>query len=162
MPWEVMIPDSKSHRVGRRTGGSEVVPGSMEPDTTSARSDRGTSQGRPVFHPRNPPHQNLGKPPIPGPGITPSARGCRRRSWIPMGSYRLRRVLRSMEREGAVSFDSRTIEAPDLDAAIREVSLGLSTSGSATVESVTLSRPTGEIVWTSASTSAGTGPAAGS
>ncbi len=79
-----------------------------------------------------------------------------------MGSYRLRRVLRSTERRGALSFDSRTIEAPDLDAAIREASLGLSTSGGTTVESVTLSRPTGEIVWTGAGTALGTGSATGS
>jgi hypothetical protein len=79
-----------------------------------------------------------------------------------MGSYRLRRVLRSTERRGAVSFDSRTIEAPDLDAAIREASLGISNSGGVTVESVTLSRPTGEIVWTGERTALGTGPTAGS
>lgn len=117
---------------------------------------------RDVFQPRNPPHQNLGKPPIPGPGITPSAQGVRAAQLSSMGSYRLRRVLRSAEGQGAVSFDSRTIEAPDLDAAIREASFGLSTSGGATVESVTLSRPTGEIVWTGARTALGTGPAAGS
>lgn len=79
-----------------------------------------------------------------------------------MASYRLRRVLRSTEGREAVSFDSRTIEAPDLDAAIREASLGLSTSGGTTVESMTLSKPTGEIVWTGARTAVGTGPTAGS
>jgi hypothetical protein len=79
-----------------------------------------------------------------------------------MGSYRLRRVLRSTEGREAVSFDSRTIEAPDLDAAIREASLGLSTTGGVTVESVTLSRPTGEIVWTGARPVLGTGPTVGS
>lgn len=35
-----------------------------------------------------------------------------------MGSYRLRRVLKSTDGGGGTAYDSRTIEAADLDAAI--------------------------------------------
>jgi uncharacterized RmlC-like cupin family protein len=58
--------------------------------------------------------------------------------------------LRSTTEEGAVSFDSRTIEAEDLEAAIRAVRGETRVRVGQEVESAILSTQSGEIVWTSA------------
>jgi hypothetical protein len=78
-----------------------------------------------------------------------------------MGSYRLRRVLRSTGEQDAISFDSRTIEASDLDAAIRAAGIDTRIHGGRRVESAVLSTLNGEILWTGAGaplrTSSGSG-----
>jgi hypothetical protein len=75
-----------------------------------------------------------------------------------MRSYRLRRVLRSTGGTGTVSFDSRTIEALDLAAAIREASADAAIQGGRMVETVVLSTPAGEILWTGVAAASGATP----
>ncbi len=64
-----------------------------------------------------------------------------------MGSYRLRRVLKSTDGAGGTAYDSRTIEAADLDAAIA-AAMNVRPAMNRKVESAVLSTSSGEIVWT--------------
>jgi hypothetical protein len=64
-----------------------------------------------------------------------------------MGSYRLRRVLKSTDGGGGTAYDSRTIEAADLDAAIA-AAMNDRPAMNRKVESAVLSTSSGEIVWT--------------
>jgi hypothetical protein len=105
------------------------------------------------FRLRNTPIQNLGKPGIPPPGITRPERGVARMMLNSMASYRLRRVLRSTNGKAALSFDSRTIEAADLEAAITAARGDTRVRVGQEVESAILSTQSGEIVWTSAAAS---------
>ncbi|MGU3659511.1 hypothetical protein [Methylobacterium fujisawaense] len=79
-----------------------------------------------------------------------------------MGSYRLRRVLRSTDGAGSTAYDSRTIEAADLDAAIAAAMNDRPASPDQKVESAILSTLSGEIVWTKDTLAHGNpGPAPG-
>ena len=64
-----------------------------------------------------------------------------------MGSYRLRRVLKSTDGVGGTAYDSRTIEAADLNAAIA-AAMNVRPALDRKVESAVLSTSSGEIVWT--------------
>ncbi|WP_408902922.1 hypothetical protein [Methylobacterium radiotolerans] len=59
-------------------------------------------------------------------------------------------------------FDSRTIEAEDLESAIREAGVDTMIHGGAMVESAVLSTPSGEILWTGTKPAVGRGPGVGS
>ncbi len=65
-----------------------------------------------------------------------------------MGSYRLRRVLKSTGGGGRTAYESRTIEAADLDAAIAAAMNDRPMAPDQKVESAILSTLSGEIVWT--------------
>jgi uncharacterized RmlC-like cupin family protein len=78
-----------------------------------------------------------------------------------MASYRLRRVLRSTSGKETLSFDSRTIEAADLEAAISAVRGDTRVRVGQEVESAILSTLSGEIVWVDAAASAPPRPAPG-
>lgn len=67
-----------------------------------------------------------------------------------MGSYRLRRVLKSTDGGGGTAYDSRTIEAANLDAAIAAAMNDRPAAPDQKVESAVLSTLSGEIVWTCA------------
>lgn len=64
-----------------------------------------------------------------------------------MAFYRLRRVLRS-KTGGGSAFDSTTIEAEDVDAAIRAVREGHVDKPGFELATVVLTMPSGQIVWT--------------
>jgi hypothetical protein len=78
-----------------------------------------------------------------------------------MGSYRLRRVLRSTSGTGGTAYDSRTIEAADLDAAIAAAKSDRRVAPDQKVESAILSTLSGEIVWTDTQASPLSRPAPG-
>lgn len=65
-----------------------------------------------------------------------------------MGSYRLRRVLKSTGGGGRTAYESRTIEAADLDTAIAAAMNDRPVAPDQQVESAILSTLSGEIVWT--------------
>jgi hypothetical protein len=78
-----------------------------------------------------------------------------------MESYRLRRVLKSTGGGGRTAYESRTIEAADLDAAIAAAMNERPVAPDQKIESAILSTLSGEIVWTKDSLprgSPGTGP----
>lgn len=74
-----------------------------------------------------------------------------------MGSYRLRRVLKSTDGGGGTAYDSRTIEAATLDAAIA-AAMNDRPAMNRKVESAVLSTSSGEIVWTKGTPSKQTTP----
>lgn len=64
-----------------------------------------------------------------------------------MASYRLRRVLRWKDGRSGTAFDSRTIEAVDLDQAILIAKRAEGVAPGFELASCVLSAPSGEILW---------------
>lgn len=75
-----------------------------------------------------------------------------------MAAYRVRRVLRWKDGRSGTAFDSRTIEAIDLDGAILVARRTDSVPPGFEVASYVLSTPAGEILWTSGGDAAAPAP----
>lgn len=78
-----------------------------------------------------------------------------------MAAYRVRRVLRWKDGRSGTAFDSRTIEAVDVDGAILAARREYRVPPGFEVASYVLSTPAGEILWTSGGDAPALAPAPG-